>query len=114
KRDDACVRQAGARRGPGDDDAAAEEDDGVSCFLSIACPPTKLLVRSEFMHDMNPAHAGKYEHGIAHRVLVEPGQVPRFSVLLENGALYYGLPVHALCTKECPPMPLHVAVLWNA
>lgn len=86
----------------------------MSCFLSIACPQTKVLVRREFLHDMDQQHAGEYERGIAHRVIVEPGHAIRFSVLLETGALYYGLPIHALCVRECEPMPLHVLELWNA
>jgi hypothetical protein len=85
----------------------------MSCFFNIACPPLPCLVRAEFLHDGDGAYLGQYERGIAHRVVLAPGHALRFMVVTERGALFHGLPIHALCLRECEPLPLHVLSLWN-
>lgn len=86
----------------------------MSHFRNIALPaPFKCLVRSEFLHDGDPEHVGRYERCIAHRVVVEPGHCLRFMIVTERGALFHGMPIHALCMRECDPAALEFLCMWN-
>lgn len=60
-------------------------------------------VRREFI--TNNTHSG-IEHCIIHAVSVRPSESLTFSVLLENGAQYRGIPIHGLIVDQRPAMSI--------
>jgi hypothetical protein len=43
-----------------------------------------------------------------------PGQSPLFHCLMEDGGLFWRLPIHAYCWKPCDAMELYELVLWDS
>lgn len=66
-------------------------------MLNCDIPPTEVWVRDEFLHAHASGH-GDVTRGYAFGVASVPGQAIGFHVLLENGAQYGRLPIHALLT----------------
>ena len=67
--------------------------------MNKSTPPLQLLVRNEYMFDHVEGH-GEFTKGILVSVRALKNQALQFSVLLETGALYTGLPASALTTSE--------------
>lgn len=65
-------------------------------------PPFQALVRNEFLFNQESGH-GKYTYCWVHAVRSIKGQALQFYALLEDGALFTGLPIHAFTTKESAP-----------
>jgi len=63
--------------------------------LNCDIPPTEVWVRDEFLRGHLSGH-GDVTRGYAFGVASVPGQAIGFHVLLENGAQYGRLPIHAL------------------
>lgn len=67
-------------------------------MLNCDIPPTEVWVRDEFLHAHERGH-GDVTRGYAFGVASVPGQSIGFHVLLENGAQYGRLPLHALLVQ---------------
>lgn len=73
-------------------------------------PPLTVFIKNQFIF--------KTEDGVTEARLIGAralsNQALQFTVLLSNGALYAGLPVHALCFKrEAPDIELEEALMWD-
>lgn len=66
-------------------------------------PPFQCWVRKEFLRAQVDGH-GEFEEGIAIGAVVRKDMALCFTVLLESGALWYELPLHALAIKESAPL----------
>lgn len=75
-------------------------------------PLTYCKVRDEFLYDLTRGH-GDYTDGCIFGVTAIEGRALGFHVQLENGAQFARLPLHALCTKPCPPVSLGEVMLWD-
>lgn len=76
-------------------------------------PPFKVLVRNEFLYNQIKGH-GDFTTGWVHAVRSIKGNALQFYVLLETGALFTGLPIHAFCTdKNAPIWALSKHQLWD-
>ena len=64
--------------------------------LSSSAPSIPLLVRNEFLYNQKSGH-GEYTKGWLVGIRTVKGLAVTFYVLLENGVLFTGLPVLALC-----------------
>lgn len=62
-------------------------------------PPIKVSVWNRFLFDDNSSHSGK-TGGHLVSVRARQNQALQFSVLLDNGALFTGLPAHAITFRE--------------
>jgi len=80
--------------------------------VNASIPHTELLIRKEFLYDGRQGH-GEYVEALAFGVASLSGRALGFHCLLRNGAQIGRLPVHALCTKPCEPIPLDVAQVWD-
>lgn len=67
-------------------------------ILNCDIPPTEVWVRDEFLKGHLSGH-GETIRGYAFGVASVPGQAIGFHVLLENGAQYGRLPIHALLAE---------------
>lgn len=76
-------------------------------------PPFECWVRREFLKD-HKSGGGEFEQGIAIGAVVRKDMALCFTVLLESGALWYEVPIHALVTKTgAPAMDLTVCQMWD-
>ena len=81
--------------------------------LSSSAPSIPLLVRNEFLYNQKSGH-GEYTKGWLVGIRTVKGLAVTFYVLLENGVLFTGLPVHALChVPGSPSMQLGELQMWD-
>lgn len=78
--------------------------------MLINVPTFKVLVRNTYLTD-NQVQG--YTQGYLVAVRCIKSRPLLFSVHLENGALYSGLPINSLCTKNCLELDLEVAQPWS-
>jgi hypothetical protein len=71
--------------------------------ISSSCPSIPVLVKNEFLHNQKEGF-NQFTKGWVVAVRTIKGLAVTFYVLLENGVLFTGLPIHALCHKESAPM----------
>lgn len=80
---------------------------------NVNVPPLKVWVRNEFLYNQSSGH-GDYTQGWVHAVRSIKGNALQFYVLLESGALFTGLPIHAFTTdKTAPKWELSKHQLWD-
>lgn len=82
-------------------------------FIVADTPYTYCLVRAEFLRDLQSGH-GDYERCQIIGVTALEGRLPCFTVLIENGAMWTRLPIHAFVTKPCDPLPAHALCIWDS
>lgn len=75
-------------------------------------PPFNCLVRREFLRDFRDGY-GEFERAIAIGGVLRKDMALCVTVLLECGALWYELPLHAICWKECEPKELKFHQRWD-
>ena len=81
--------------------------------MNKSLPPIKVLVRDQFLYNDIKGYGG-YTIGVLVSVRSILNQALQFSVLLETGALFTGLPAHAICfDKEAPALTLEACQMWN-
>lgn len=75
--------------------------------------PIAIYVRNEFLFNSVKGH-GEVTPGYLISVRSLQNQALQFSVLLNNGALFTGLPAHALCFKtDAKPRNLQDCQMWD-
>lgn len=79
----------------------------------VDTPYTTAYIRNEFLHDQQEGH-GDFTLCTVLGFRAEPMRVPMFSVMLECGAMWARMPIHAICAKPCDPLPLNVCVWWDS
>lgn len=75
-------------------------------------PITPCKVRAEFLYDLQ-SHKGEYVSGYIFGFRAVLGRVPAFQVMLETGAQWANLPIHALVQQECEELPMDVCSRWD-
>jgi len=81
--------------------------------LNANIPPQKVFVRKEYLYDFNQGF-GEYEEGWLFGVCSIAGRAILFHVLIDNGAVYYRLPISAFCKKPCEYKQLETLECWDA
>ena len=79
----------------------------------VDTPYTPVWVRNEFLFNQERGH-GEFTEGVVFGFRAEPAKVPMFQVMLANGAQWARMPIHALCSKPCDPLPLELSVWWDS
>jgi hypothetical protein len=79
---------------------------------SANVPATRCLVRSEFLHNLE-AHRNEYTEAYVFGVSALRNRALGFHALLETGAVFWRLPIHALTTKPFAPVALEDMQLWS-
>lgn len=81
--------------------------------MNKSLPPVKVFVRGQFLYNFESGF-GEYAPGYLVSVRSIMNQALQFSVLLDNGALFTGLPANAICfDKEAPALTLSACQMWN-
>lgn len=79
----------------------------------VDTPYTEAYVRNEFLFNQESGH-GSFTPCVIFGFRAEPARVPMFQIMLEHGAQWARIPVHALCSKPCDPLPLAQSVWWDS
>jgi len=82
--------------------------------LNINIPPIEAKVRLEFMNQHDPQYVGRYVDCQIFAVASIPGQTPLFHFVCPDGGVWWRMPIHAFCWKECEARPLTDLVLWDS
>lgn len=82
-------------------------------YLNASTKPLKCFVRNEFLHDLDLEFTG-FVPAIMIGVSSRPGLALGFHIILDCGAVFWHVPIHALCWKEDAPLEkVDVLQLWN-
>ena len=81
--------------------------------LNANIPPISAYVRGNYLRDQQDSH-GKYFPVIIFGVSTVQNRSPLFHFLMEDGGLWWRMPISAFCTEPgVPEVDLHDLVLWN-
>lgn len=85
-------------------------------YLNANIPPIECFVRSNFLQNrVEWEETDRYLPCVIFGVCSIPGKVPLFHFIMEDGGLWWRMPIHAFCWKENSPLTeLHQLVLWNS
>lgn len=83
-------------------------------FVNANLPPFECLIRNEFLFNQEKGHRD-FSKGWVIAIRSIKGFGLQFYVLLESGAIFSGLPLHALTfDKEAPVWDLGIHQLWDS
>ena len=86
-------------------------------YLNANIPAMYSQIRREYLYDLK-AHHGEVEDCMVFGIASMSGRPLLFHALMENGGVYYRLPLsafiqHGFDVKDVPRMQLHELELWN-
>ena len=86
-------------------------------YLNVNIPATYAQIRREFLYDLKDKH-GEVEDCIIFGLASIAGRALLFHAIMENGAIFYRLPIHAFLQRgykidEVPRARLDELELWN-
>lgn len=82
--------------------------------LNASIPPIECYVRGNFLRNQEDSH-DVYLPCVIFGVASVQSRSPLFHILMEDGGLWWRLPISAFCSKPgVPQEDLHNLVLWNS
>ena len=86
-------------------------------YLNVNIPATYAQIRREFLYDLKDHH-GEVEDCIIFGLASITGRALLFHTIMENGAVFYRLPIHAFIQRgfkveDVPRRRLDELELWN-
>ena len=82
--------------------------------LNANIPPIECYVRGNFLRNQKDSH-DKYFPAVVFGVSSLPDRSPTFHFLMEDGGLWWRMPISAFCqSPDTPEQDLHDLVLWNS
>ena len=86
-------------------------------YLNVNIPATYAQIRREFLYDLQDHH-GEVEDCIIFGLASIAGRALLFHAIMENGAIFYRLPIHAFLQRgykvdDVPRARLDALELWN-
>ena len=82
--------------------------------LNANIPPIECYVRGNFLRDQLDSH-DKYFPCVIFGVASIKGRSPLFHFMMEDGGIWWRMPIHAFCWKEdAPQQELDELVLWDS
>lgn len=82
--------------------------------LNANVPPIECYVRGNYLRDQRDSHS-TYFPCMVFGVASIPGRSPLFHFLMEDGGLWWRMPISAFCTRPgVAEVDLHDLVLWNS
>jgi hypothetical protein len=83
-------------------------------YLNSPIPVIEAYVRGNFLRDQKDSFDKKFPCFIF-GVATIPGQAPLFHFVMEDGGMWWRMPIHAFCWKEdAPDHELDELVLWDS
>ena len=81
-------------------------------YLNANIPVLSCFVRGEFLQN-HESGFGDFYPCIVFGVISRPAEATLFTILMEDGGVWWGVPINALCWKECDKRELSQLQLWN-
>lgn len=82
--------------------------------LNLNVPSVECYVRGNYLRDQRDSHDEYYPCVIFGMASI-PGRSPLFHFLMEDGGLWWRMPISAFCkSPNVPEVDIHDLVLWNA
>lgn len=81
--------------------------------MNVNIPPIEAKVRLEFMNQHDPQYVGQFVDCQIFAAASIPGQSVLFHFVCPDGGIWWRMPIHAFCWKECEAKPLTELVLWD-
>ena len=85
---------------------------GKMAYLNSNIPVMSCFIRSEYLQN-HEAGQGEVHPCIVFGIISRPGEATLFTILMEDGGVWWGVPVSALCWKPCEHRDLEQLQLWN-
>lgn len=83
-------------------------------YLNVPIPTIDCFVRGNFLRNQEDSHDLKFPCYIFGMASI-PGRTPLFHFMMEDGGLWWRMPIHAFCTKkDAPQQELDELVLWDS
>lgn len=82
-------------------------------YLNINVPPIECFVRGEYLMNLESGH-GTYHKCLIFGLMSIPSKTPLFHSILEDGGIFWKLPISAFCWKESEHQELDELVLWDS
>jgi len=84
-------------------------------YLNLNIHPQYAYIRNRALYQKTPEKWEGVQECVIFGVTTIPGTPLLFNCQLENGAVYYRVPLHRFChDKDAPEIPLNDATLWNS
>ena len=77
-------------------------------YLNANIPPTYAQIRREYLYDLKKHH-GEVEDCIVFGISALTGRSILFHAIMENGAIFYRLPITAFIQKGFKPEDLYIS-----
>jgi len=82
--------------------------------LNANIPPIECFVRGNFLRDQLDSH-DKYFPCVVFGVATLPDRAPVFHFLMEDGGVWWRMPISAFCVEpKVPEVDIYDLVLWNS
>jgi hypothetical protein len=82
--------------------------------LNANIPAIQAFVRGNYLRDQRDSH-DRFFPCVIFGVASLPDRVPVFHFLMEDGGMWWRMPISAFCqAPDTPPIDLHDLVLWNS
>jgi hypothetical protein len=82
--------------------------------LNANIPPIEAYVRGNYLRDQKDSH-DKYFPCLIFGACSIPARSPLFHFLMEDGGLWWRMPIAAFCAEpDTPEVDIHDLVLWNS
>lgn len=82
-------------------------------MLNTEIPPIECFVRAEYMRQHKDSQ-GTIHPCVIFGLASIPGQVPLFHFLMEDGGIWWRMPIAAFCQHACQPLPLSELMMWDS
>ena len=83
-------------------------------MLNANIPPIECYVRGEYLRNLEDSFDKKFA-ALIFGVASIPGKVPLFHFLMEDGGVWWRMPISAFCwRKDADPADLYELVLWDS
>lgn len=81
-------------------------------MLNVSFPHIFAKVRQEFLYNQQ-AHQGEYQDCAIFGAYSATNEALTFHIMLDNGAVFSRVPIHALCWQECEMRSLSTLQSWD-
>jgi len=82
-------------------------------YLNANIPPIECYVRGNYLRNQQDSHDKTFPC-LVFGVTSIPSQVPLFNILMEDGGIFWHIPISGLCWKKCKEQPLGELELWDS
>lgn len=83
------------------------------CLMNVNINPVKVLIREKYFYDCKK-DPGTYREAYIFGACSIRNRALTFHAYLNNGAVFYRLPISSFCTEPCDEYSLEISEWWDA